>query len=109
MSGTIPAGAVNDSLVSHYDVLPTILEMTGVDNPETELLPGRSFAARLRGASGGHEAVVACDEYGSENLVCSSIRKNGCTAEQCIRGGSPCYRVGLAPWRSKTAAVTTPT
>ena len=75
MSGTIPAGAVNDSLVSHYDILPTILEMTGVDNPETELLPGRSFAARLRGASGGHEAVVACDEYGSENLVCSSIRK----------------------------------
>ena len=74
MSGTIPAGAVNDSLVSLYDILPTILEMTGVDNSETELLPGRSFAARLRGASGGHEAVVVCDEYGSENLVCPLIK-----------------------------------
>ena len=30
LPGTIPAGAVSDSLVSHYDILPTILEMAGV-------------------------------------------------------------------------------
>ena len=64
LPGTVPAGAVSDSLVSHYDVLPTILEMAGVGQPETELLPGRSFAPLLRGASGGHDAVVVCDEYG---------------------------------------------
>ena len=69
LPGTIPAGAVSDSLVSHYDVLPTILEMAGVGQPETDLLPGRSFVPLLRGASGGHETVVVCDEYGPVRMI----------------------------------------
>ena len=69
LPGTIPAGAVSDSLVSHYDVLPTILELAGSGQPETGLLPGRSFAPLLKGASGGHEAVVVCDEYGPVRMI----------------------------------------
>ena len=68
--GRVPAGAVNDDLLSHYDFMPTILDYVGLDAPQAERLPGRSFARALRGeASGGHQAVVICDEYGPARMI----------------------------------------
>ncbi len=68
--GRIPAGVVNDDLVSHYDFMPTILDYLGMERPEGEKLPGRSFADILSGAgNGGHEEVVICDEYGPTRMI----------------------------------------
>ena len=67
--GKIPGDRVNRSLVSHYDFLPTLLDYLDMPNPIEDELPGRSFAAVLRGADGGDEAVFVCDEYGPVRMV----------------------------------------
>ena len=66
--GTIPEAAVNDDLVSHYDVLPTILEMVGIESRDVSL-PGRSIVSALKGQPGGHDAVVVFDEYGPVRMI----------------------------------------
>lgn len=45
--GTVPAQRVIDRIVSHYDLLPTILEHVGIGSHRPEASPGRSFAAAL--------------------------------------------------------------
>lgn len=60
--GSVPAGVLNTDLVSHYDFMPTILDYAGVENRVRRDLPGRSFSVMLRGDTGGHDAVVVCDE-----------------------------------------------
>jgi len=68
--GRIPAGVVNEDLVSHYDFMPTILEYLGMEGPKGEKLPGRSFADILGGTGGGgDEEVVICDEYGPTRMI----------------------------------------
>ena len=68
--GRAPAGAVNTHLLSHYDLMPTLLEIAGLSQPEAELLPGRSFAPLLRGgAMIEPEHVVVCDEYGPARMI----------------------------------------
>ena len=71
-----PRGIVNDSLLSHYDFMPTILDYLGLENPVGDNLPGRSFAPLLRGevsepSCGDGEAggVVVCDEYGPNRML----------------------------------------
>jgi arylsulfatase A-like enzyme len=54
--GHVPAGVVSDALLSHYDVFPTLLEYAGLPVPDADRLPGRSFAALLRGDGGGAPA-----------------------------------------------------
>ncbi len=46
--GTVSAQRVVDRVVSHYDLLPTILDHVGID-PTVPASPGRSFAPVLRG------------------------------------------------------------
>jgi len=66
----IPAGSVCDELLSHYDVMPTLLECVGVDNPEAETLPGCSFASLLDGTGTPvRDSVVVCDEYGPVRMI----------------------------------------
>jgi arylsulfatase A-like enzyme len=68
--GRIAGGVVCDRLLSQYDVLPTLLDYLGMDNPQAANLPGHSFAPFLRGeVSKEHEAVVVCDEYGPVRMV----------------------------------------
>ena len=38
----MPQGVVNDDLLSHYDVLPTLLKYLGLPNPQAQTLPGHS-------------------------------------------------------------------
>ena len=45
--GTIPAGRVSDQVWAHWDLLPTVTELTGAETPEG--LDGISMAAALRG------------------------------------------------------------
>jgi choline-sulfatase len=80
--GRIPTGVVSDALLSHYDLMPTLLEYAGLPCPDADSLPGRSFvrllAPPVAGEGGGHEYVVAdvaageprvYDEYGPVRMV----------------------------------------
>ena len=58
----IPEGQVVESLHSHYDLMPTLLDYLNVENPEADALPGQSFAPLLQGEMlAGHEQVVVFD------------------------------------------------
>jgi arylsulfatase A-like enzyme len=67
--GHLPAGLVDNHLLSHYDLFPTLLDYLDIPNRE-ENLPGASFAPLLRGAEiPGHEVVIVYDEYGPVRMV----------------------------------------
>ncbi len=68
--GHVPQGVVNDDLLSHYDLMPTLLDYLGLPHPDAGALPGRSFAPLLRGEPlRGREHVVVCDEYGPVRMI----------------------------------------
>lgn len=68
--GRIPAGAVEEALVSNYDFMPTLIDYLGLELPQDRNLPGRSFLAELLGGeSGGRDHVVVYDEYGPTRMV----------------------------------------
>jgi choline-sulfatase len=68
--GHVPAGQVRQELVSHLDIMPTLLDYTGMANPVTDEMPGHSFAALLRGESfEQREDVVVFDEYGPVRMI----------------------------------------
>jgi choline-sulfatase len=70
MPGTCPENRVEEGLYSQYDVMPTILEFMGLDNPEGEGLPGRSFSALLNGEElPGRREIFVFDEYGPVRMV----------------------------------------
>lgn len=75
--GRIKEGVVNDSLLSQYDFMPTILEYVGLEQPESEIdLPGSSFVDILQGAERApHEDVVVFDEYGPVRMVRTKVFK----------------------------------
>jgi choline-sulfatase len=68
-------GVVCEELLSHYDLMPTLLDYLGLDHPCPDALPGRSFVPLLRGQEGaGREEVVLCDdtvsaEYGPVRMI----------------------------------------
>ena len=68
--GYLPEGVVVDALLSHYDIMPTLLDYLGFDVPDAEALPGRSFAGYLRGDSAPvRDEVVVFDEYGPVRMI----------------------------------------
>lgn len=68
--GSIKEGEVYDELFSHYDLMPTILEYTGISSEIDESLPGKSFASLLKGEQMKHrEEVVIMDEYGPVRMI----------------------------------------
>ena len=54
--GGVEGGAVNNTLVSHIDLLPTMLELAGMDVPP--ILEGESLLPQLRGEENPEKAVV---------------------------------------------------
>jgi arylsulfatase A-like enzyme len=72
LPGGVPAGAVRDHLLSHYDILPTLLDYLDIENtdPTKDQLPGHSFAPLLRGEPMEQpDHVVVCDEYGPVRMI----------------------------------------
>ena len=68
--GRIPEGRICSELLSQYDFMPTLLDYVGIESPETELLPGKSFAPLLRGEEcPEREHIVVYDEYGPVRMV----------------------------------------
>jgi uncharacterized sulfatase len=57
--GLLPRGAVRDAVTSHVDVLPTLLDLAGIERPP--ILDGRSMRRLL--ASGQPHREVALVEY----------------------------------------------
>lgn len=68
--GRIPQGVVSNAMASGYDFMPTLLEYAGVQAPDAEGLPGRSFLPQLLGnAAGERDDVVIFDEYGPVRMI----------------------------------------
>lgn len=68
--GFVPRGAVDDNLLSHYDVMPTLLDYVGLPCPDGASLPGSSFAALLHGRHlPERQHVVVADEYGPVRMI----------------------------------------
>lgn len=68
--GTIPQGTVCASMLSGYDVMPTLLEYAGLAGAIPDGLPGVSFAPLLRGeTTAEREHVFIYDEYGPVRMV----------------------------------------
>jgi arylsulfatase A-like enzyme len=71
--GAIAEGAVVSELVSGCDFAPTLLDCVGLDMPEADRLPGRSFAHLLGGEEEGDRGrrhhVVVFDEYGPVRMI----------------------------------------
>jgi len=66
----IPAGRVSDTLVSGYEVFPTLLEYAGVSHVPAGRKTGRSFRRILEGTATGDDApIVVYDEYGPVRMV----------------------------------------
>jgi len=73
--GHVPAGRTCDAMLSHYDVMPTLLDYLGIEGEAPDGLPGRSFAPLLRGKPlcgrpfDGRDEVVVYDEYGPVRMI----------------------------------------
>ena len=63
-------GQVEDTLLSHYDLLPTLLTYVGLESEIPEHLPGRSFANALEGTGQVEDReIVVFDEYGPNRMI----------------------------------------
>ncbi len=72
----VPQGRVIQSLHSHYDIMPTLLDYLDIAHSQADSLPGRSFAPLLQGRDPeGHDSVVVFDEYGPTRMVRSAAWK----------------------------------
>ena len=68
--GRIGSDEVSDDMLSHYDIMPTLLEYVGIQSPDCGDLPGFSFAPLLRGEGGsGRGEVVVFDGYGPVRMI----------------------------------------
>jgi choline-sulfatase len=72
--GNVPEGTADESLLSHYDLFPTLLEYAGAGVPQAVAqagnLPGFSFVPLLRGQTLSYERpVVVFDEYGPTRMI----------------------------------------
>ncbi len=66
----IPMDRVEDTMVTAYDFMPTLLDYLNLPMPEGRNLPGHSFLPLLRGEPAtGNEFVVVYDEYGPVRMI----------------------------------------
>ena len=66
----IPAGSVQEGMVSAYDFMPTLLDYLGLPLPENLDLPGQSTLPLLLGTDDtGRQEVVIYDEYGATRMM----------------------------------------
>ena len=70
--GHVPMGKTDSTLLSHYDLFPTFLELLGIDRPAIcQQLPGTSFAELFQGKPirETERRVVIYDEYGPVRMI----------------------------------------
>jgi hypothetical protein len=76
----IPAGQVDDGLVSNVDLLPTLLELAGVPTPEVD---GQSLAAAVRGEPQPRREAVTTDIMGTGFMLRRGPWKYALHASAC--------------------------
>ena len=70
LPGAIPPGIVHDGLFSHYDLLPTLLDITGLGACTPPGLPGTSHARLWLGNNPDVDAeIIVFDEYGPVQMI----------------------------------------
>lgn len=72
LPGTIPQGIQEQTILSAYDIFPTLLELSKINNKECEKLPGTSFANLLinrKEKNMKETEVVVFDEYGPVRMI----------------------------------------
>ncbi len=68
--GRVPGGVVDTSLLSGYDVFPTLVDYLGLEHDARRPRPGQSFRGVLEGhARADSRDVVVYDEYGPVRMV----------------------------------------
>jgi arylsulfatase A-like enzyme len=68
--GFVPENRTDTNLLSQYDWLPTLLEITGRKDLIPKDLPGRSFSPLLVGEDlGERESIFVFDEYGPVRMI----------------------------------------
>lgn len=68
--GRIPEGIVRSELLSGYDIMPTLLDYVGLECPDEDERPGRSFVSLLTaGSPDTSDFVVVHDEYGPARMI----------------------------------------
>jgi arylsulfatase A-like enzyme len=77
MPGRIPSGEICSDLLSHYDLMPTILEFAGISRiEELESRPGISFLSSMVDQPGQiSKPVVVHDEYGQTRMIRTGSKK----------------------------------
>ena len=120
-AGGVAEGAVEDGLWSQYDIIHSLRELAGLEGPLSDALParaelpGRSFAAALRGEADEtpERPLVVFDEYGPTRMLRTTVDKYVCRAPY---GPEEYYRLDRDPeerenliddpaWRSRIAAL----
>lgn len=62
--GQIPANSVSDAIINNIDLYPTLLELTGQEEPDNHIIDGESFAkVLLDGAEGSNQMSVSYFPY----------------------------------------------
>lgn len=68
--GHVPGNKVCSELLSHYDIMPTLLDYIGMKNPYAGSLPGQTFAELLKGQrKRKKQYIVVFDEYGPVRMI----------------------------------------
>lgn len=68
----ITGGRISETMLSHYDIYPTLLEYLDINIPGTYEGPGNSFANILRNQQDinpCNQDIVIYDEYGSSRMI----------------------------------------
>jgi len=69
----MPQNEVHQELLSHYDLMPTLMDYLDIEYSGGEKLPGHSFANLLRGHSTENsQPIVVYDEYGPVRMIRTS-------------------------------------
>lgn len=73
----IEKGSVNEALYSHYDIMPTLIDLLGLEGGVQQPLPGKSFAGLFAGqaSSTPSGSIVVLGEYGISQMIRSQTFK----------------------------------
>lgn len=62
--GQVPAGSISDAIINNIDLYPTLLELTGQEEPDNHIIDGTSFAnVLLKGQEGANKTSVSYFPY----------------------------------------------
>ena len=70
MPNHLPQDIVNFDLLSHYDLMPTILEFSNIEHSENHQMPGESFMKLIQESKKiDQKPIMVYDEYGQTRMI----------------------------------------